>query len=139
MIGGTEDWRMATVQIKESELLEAVVRLAPEEFDAFIDQALSRRKSSRISTLPAKEGRLIQRINLAIPESVCDRFDVLVRKRKRKALTESEHAELLRLTDRIESQDAERAAALLELAKLRRIPVRVLMKQMGIQAAPIDG
>ena len=130
---------MAIAQIKESDLLEAVIRLAPEKFDACIDQALTHRKPSGVSTLSARESRLIQRINRALPENVCDRYEELTRKRKRKTLSESEHAELLRLTDRMESQDAERASALLELAKLRRVPVRVLMKQMGIQAASIDG
>src|SRR5438105_11730586 len=126
---------MANIQLKDRDLLEAVARLGPEEFDAFLDQALSIRKRSKGPTLSAKESRLIQRINRGIPDDVADRHDELARKRKQESLTASEHAELLRLTHRIESQDAERAAALLELAKLRRLPVRVLMKQMGIKAA----
>jgi hypothetical protein len=130
---------MATVQLKDNELLKAVVRLGPEEFDAFLDQALSLRKLSRPMTLSARESRLIQRINRPIPDDVCERYDELARKRRQKSLTESERAELLRLTNRIESQDAERAAALLELSKLRRVPIRVLMKQMGIKAAPVHG
>jgi hypothetical protein len=44
---------------------------------------------------------------------------------------------VLKLTHKAESQDADRAAALLELAKLRRVPVRLLMKQMSIEAPPI--
>jgi hypothetical protein len=54
-------------------------------------------------------------------------------------LTSDEHAELLKLTHEAENRDAERAAALLELAKLRRLPIRVLMKQMGIKAAAVHG
>jgi hypothetical protein len=54
-------------------------------------------------------------------------------------LTEKEHTELLALTSAAENQDAGRAAALLELATLRRLPIRVLMKQMGIQAPPVHG
>ena len=64
---------MATVQPMDNELLKAVVRLGPEEFDAFLDQTLSLRKPSKRATLSARESRLIQRINRPIPDDVCGR------------------------------------------------------------------
>jgi hypothetical protein len=54
-------------------------------------------------------------------------------------LSAQEHEEFLKLTHEAETCDAERASALVELAKLRRVPVRTLMKQMGIKAPPIHG
>jgi hypothetical protein len=54
-------------------------------------------------------------------------------------LSDKEHGELLKLTHESESRDADRAAALLELANLRRIPIRLLMKKTGIKAAPLNG
>jgi hypothetical protein len=137
--GGIERMIMATVEVNGRDLLQAVQQLPPEDLDAFLEQALSLRTRPRADTLSAKESRLIQRINRGIPEEVCKRFEQLVRKRKRRALTPDEHTELLRLTHEIESQDADRAAALFELSKLRRIPMRMLMKQMGITPAPIHG
>jgi len=46
---------------------------------------------------------------------------------------------LLKPTHQFESQNADRAAALLELANLRGVPIRLLMKQTGITAAPLNG
>jgi hypothetical protein len=113
--------------------------MAPEEFDAFIERALSLRTERRESRLSAKETRLIERINRGLPEELCKRYAQLAGRRKKGSLTAREHAELLELTHQAESRDADRAAALVELAKLRRLPVRALMKQMGIQAPPVHG
>jgi hypothetical protein len=130
---------MATVEVNGRDLLKAVQQLPPDDLDAFLEKALSLRSRPRADTLSAKESRLIQRINRGIPEEVCKRFEQLERKRTRTTLTRDEHAEMLRLTHEIESQDADRAAALLELSKVRRIPMRMLMKQLGIEPAPIHG
>jgi hypothetical protein len=131
---------MPTIQLNGSDLLEAVRKMAPEEFDAFLEQALStRRNRPRTATLSAKESKLIKRINRGIPDELSRRYARLSQKRSRRALTSAEHTELLKLTHQVETLDAERAAALLELAKLRRVPVRLLMKHLGIKAAPLHG
>ncbi|HJZ89396.1 MAG TPA: hypothetical protein VKE40_00895 [Gemmataceae bacterium] len=116
-------------------MLKAIQQLGPEEFDAFLEQALLLRRRPRVATLSAVESRLIQRINRGLPEDLLVRYAQLSRKRKRHQLTDDEHSELLKLTHEVETRDAERAAALVELAKLRRVPVRALMRQMGIKAA----
>jgi hypothetical protein len=46
---------------------------------------------------------------------------------------------LLKLTHEAERRDADRAAALVKLAKLQRLTVRALMKRMGIKVPPIHG
>ncbi|MCI0680819.1 MAG: hypothetical protein L0Y71_01835 [Gemmataceae bacterium] len=114
-------------------------RLGPDEFDKFIEQALALRARPRSATLSAAETRLLKRINRGLPEDCCRRYAQLVRKREKGSLTGAEHAELLKLTRTAESRDAERAAALWELAQLRRVPLRTLVKQLGIKARPIDG
>jgi hypothetical protein len=83
---------MANIQLKNRDLLEAVARLGPEEFDDFLDRALSLRRRSHGPTLSAKESRLIQRINRGIPDDVFDRHDQLARKRNQGSLTEPEYA-----------------------------------------------
>jgi hypothetical protein len=130
---------MATVEANGPELLKAVSKLGPEEFDAFLEQALSLRNRPRPAALSGQESRLIKRINRGLPDEVGRRFAQLSRKRTKKTLTSAEQAELLKLTHEAESRDVERARALLELAKLRRVPIRMLMKQMGIKAAPLHG
>jgi hypothetical protein len=135
----SERMPMPTIEVSAKELLEAVKQMPPEEFDAFIEQALSLRAQPRGASLSAEETQLILRINRGLPEAWCKRYAQLSQRRKKGKLTAAEHEELLKLTHEAESRDADRAAALLELAKLRRLPMRVLMKQMGIQAQPIHG
>jgi hypothetical protein len=130
---------MPTIEVSGPELLKAVQQLAPEELDAFLEKALLLRNQPTADKLSAEESRLIKRINRGLPEAVCSRYARLSQKRKKASLSDKEHAELLKLTHEFESRDADRAAALLELANLRRIPIRLLMKQMGIKAAPVNG
>jgi hypothetical protein len=134
-----EDTFMATGQVSRPELLKAVQQLGPEEFDAFLEQALALRKSSKPAVLSATESRLLERINRGIPDEVSRRYAELARKRKRRALTADEHRELLALTHEVETRDADRAAALVRLAKARRVPVRTLIKTLGIRPAPVRG
>jgi hypothetical protein len=130
---------MATVTANGTGLLKAVQQLGPDEFDTFLEQAISLRERPRGATLSAKESKLIQKINRGLPEALCRRYARLSHRRKKGSLSGDQRAELLKLTHEFESRDAERAAALLELAKLRRVPIRLLMKRMGIKAAPVHG
>lgn len=130
---------MPTVDVGAKDLLDAVVQMAPDEFDAFLEKALKVRQATRPATLSSEETALIRRINRALPSTMNNRYAHLISRRKKGRLTEPEHEELLHLTHEAESIDADRAAALLELAKLRRLPVRTLMKQMGIQTPAIHG
>ncbi len=130
---------MPTIEISGQNLLDAVKQMAPEEFDAFMERALSVRSRSKPATLSARETKLISRINRGLPEELSKRYGLLTQRLKKKLLTPDEHRELLQLTSEAESRDADRAAALLELAKVRRAPLRVLMKQMGIEPPPVHG
>lgn len=47
-------------------------------------------------------------------------------------LTPVEHAELLAYVERVEREDAERAAALLDLSRLRNVPLDKLMTELGL-------
>jgi len=108
------------------------------DFDAFLEEALLLRNPSR-PTLSAQETKLIRQINRGLPVDLRKRYAQLSGRQKKGTLTATEHKELLKLTHEAESRDADRAAALVELAKLRRLPVRTLMTQMGIKAPPIHG
>ena len=43
------------------------------------------------------------------------------------AISDLEHQELLQYVERVESQDAERTAALIELAQLHQVPLQTLL------------
>ena len=130
---------MPTIDVSGPELLKAVRQLAQDELDTFLEQALRLRNSATGAKLSVAESRLIKRINRGLPESLSSRYSRLLRRRKNKRLTSDELAELQKLTNDVETMDAERAAALLELANLRRVPIRMLMQQMGIKAAALHG
>jgi hypothetical protein len=121
------------------QLLTVVKQMEPEEFDAFLEEALASRPRHTGATLSARETKLIQRINRGMPAALSERYDQLRARLRKGALKKAEHEELLRLTHDAETRDADRATALAELAKLRRVPVRFLMKQMGITTPAIHG
>jgi hypothetical protein len=130
---------MPTIEVNGKHLLDVVKKMAPEEFNAFLAEALSLRSRTKATTLSAEETKLIKRINRGLPVKLSKRYAHLMSRRKKGILTADEHQELLKLTNQAESRDADQAAALLELAKLRSVPVRTLMKQMGIKAPAIHG
>jgi hypothetical protein len=130
---------MSTATLDSRQMLEELRKMRPEEFDAFFEQALLLRQKRPKGVLSADETELVQRINRGLPPKLEARFDRLTSKRRRSRLTPSERKELLSITDVAETLDAERALALAELAKLRKIPIRVLMAEMGIKAPAIHG
>ena len=130
---------MPAIEVNGKDLLDVVKNMPPEEFEAFIEKALSVRPRTGATTLSPAETNLIKRISRGLPAELFKRYTHLLARRKKEILTEEEYQELLKLTHEAETLDADRAGALLKLAKLRRVPVRMLMKQMGIQTPAIHG
>lgn len=130
---------MPSITTRAQSILDQVRQLPPNELDAFIEQTLSIRAEQPRAVLSSKETVLLQRINRGLTPEFCRRFNRLIGRREKGTLTPDEHQELLRLSHDAEMLDADRADALVELAKVRRVPVRVLMKQLGIKAQPVHG
>ncbi len=86
--------------------------------------------------LSAEESRLLQEINLGLPDETWRRYRELREKRSAETLTASEQAELIAVSDQIEELDARRAERLVELARARKTSVAALMEQLGIKARP---
>jgi hypothetical protein len=57
------------------------------------------------------------------------RLDRLRQKNESGELTPAEHVELLQITEQIENADAERASALIELARLHKKPVSTILHE----------
>lgn len=68
------------------------------------------------------------------PEDLRRLSDLRAQKEER-PLTPNEHEELLAYVERVEREDAERAEALLELSRLRKMPVDALIAALGLEAA----
>ena len=121
-------------QVSSGELLKAVEQLSPAEFQQFVSEDLELRASREAPRLSGSEADLLLRINQGLPEEWRRRLDDLIAKRQAEALTPDEHEDLLRLTDEVEKREAERLAALMELARLRGTSLAALMRRLGIKA-----
>ncbi len=96
------------------------------QFVEFLRFKTFRRAASATDTDEQKLLTIIQR-RLA-PEQQ-RRLDRLRGKNELGELTPAEHAELLQITEQIENADAERASALIELARLHNKPVSTVLHE----------
>ena len=80
-----------------------------------------------------RESELLKEINVGLPEKTWVRYDHLIEKRRAETLTSDEHRELIRLTNSVEEDHAHRMTLLVELARLRNVPLETTMSQLGIQ------
>lgn len=87
-------------------------------------------------SLPSGETELLLRINQGLTEQEARRYRELIERRRAEILTPSEHAELLRLTEREEAMQAERVRYLAELARLRGASLRAVVEELGLRPAP---
>jgi hypothetical protein len=86
--------------------------------------------------LPHEETELLQQINQGLPPETWARYQALKEKRDARTLTPDEHAELLALTDEVELWNARRLELVLALARLRQVPLRVMMDELGLTPPP---
>jgi hypothetical protein len=125
-------------RVSGDDLLDAVRQLEPDEFRQFVAGVLNLRAERQAPRASAAESDLLLRINAGLPDDVRQRCQELAAKRQSETLTAAEHAELLRLTDEVERQQADRLAALTEFARLRGTSLAAVMEQLGIRV-PADG
>jgi hypothetical protein len=121
--------------LSTDDLIRAVDQFSPGELDDFVRRVLVLRARRQVRSLPAAEAGLLQRINQGLTSEQQARYRALIDRRDARTLTAQEHEELLRLTDQMEQAEADRAAALVELAQLRQVSVAQLLRDLGIQPA----
>lgn len=128
---------MATIQLQSQISLDALIggveQLSTPDLEWLTHQVLALRAKRRAPSLPRKEAELLHKINQGLPIEMQQQFNLLTAKRRAGTLTPEEYQELLSLGDEIELRDAKRVEYLAELAQLRHIPLRMLMKQLGIR------
>ena len=122
-------------QVSTEQLLRAVERLPAEDLAAFVAQILTLHAQREAPHLSQSETALLLQINQGIAVDLKQRFEQLVAKRQSETITPDELHELIQITDQIERRDAQRLAALDELARLRKMPLPELMDDLGIQSA----
>jgi hypothetical protein len=101
--------------VQAIEFLESLSHAAREQSDA-VEPAVS-------------EAALLEIIQRRLSPEDRVRLAYLRQQNETGVSTEAEHQELLLYIDRVEQQDAERAAALIKLAQLRQVDLKVLIKE----------
>lgn len=113
-------------------ILAAVERLSLPELEWFVSQVIALHASRRASCLSADETAMFKRISHTLPEATKGRLQTLIAKREAEDLSAAEYKELIMLTDQLEALQADRLAALADLAQLRGTTLSSVMEQLGI-------
>lgn len=116
------------VEFSSEDLLKAVGQLSQSDLRKFISQAIAIQAQRTTSSLMQRESELLLKINQGIPLDIQKEYNNLIAKRDVKTLSNDEYKELLRLTEQIEKQQAQRIEYLVELASLRGISLNTLME-----------
>lgn len=104
-----------------------VIEILQDQYKTGVSKALSKEE---------KENDLLQKINRGLPIATWKRYNYLKVLRKQEQLDPEEHEELIHISDQIEEANATRMKYLVELARLREIPLRNLIKSLGIKTTP---
>jgi len=129
---------MPTIQIEKEQLLEAMLQMPQRELEQFVAKAFSLKARERTSALSEREAELLFKINKGLPSATQRRLNELIDKRRAETISAKELRELKKLTDQIEKADAKRLELLTELAHLCNVPLRKLIKQLGLKPMPHD-
>jgi hypothetical protein len=89
-----------------------------------------------VPRLSKAETDLLQNINLGLSQENWVRYHELKAKRDDETLTSEEQSELIALADEIERANVKRVKYLVELSRLRNVPLEKLMSDLGIQTPP---
>ena len=118
------------VRLSPNDLLQGVKQLAPTELAKFASEVMALQKQrNQVSSI---ELDLLQKINQRLPTEQQARYSELISKRMAETLTSGEHDELLRITEQVETMNAERIAHLAKLAQHRQTTLTHLMANLGI-------
>ncbi|HRJ43883.1 MAG: hypothetical protein KJZ86_01600 [Caldilineaceae bacterium] len=117
--------------------LEGSVRAAANEDgvspDIFVARVLQQHLHRRSISVTESEAELLTQINLGLTAQEWRRLYQLRDGLENETLQADDQAELLRLTDRLESVNARRMAALIKLAVLRRTTLDALLEKFGLR------
>lgn len=114
------------------QLLQTVAGLSNKELENFVNQAIVLKAKRNAPNSPKLEAELLSKINKGLSSKLQNRFDDLAEKLDAETITPKEREEFLKLTDKIEKQDAKRIELLGKLAEVRQITLDDLMKDLEI-------
>ena len=129
---------MPNIQIKTKsgfeELLKVVEELSLSNLEQLMSQVIALQAKRKAPCLSKDEDELLFKINKGLPADIPGRLNELVNKRRAETLTPKEQQELLNLAGQIEKSDAERVRNLSDLARIRGVSLKALMKELKIKS-----
>ncbi|MCI0390256.1 MAG: STAS/SEC14 domain-containing protein [Acidobacteria bacterium] len=119
-------------QLTADKIIAEVERLPLPELNQLVDRVIAIQAAGKAPHLTADETALLRRINQGLSAADRVRMRELIKRRDEERISDSELRVLTALTDRLELVQAERLAALVELARQRGITLNEMMDQLGI-------
>ncbi len=113
-------------------LLQATATLSSAELEKFVNQAIILKAKRNAPNVSQDEAELLSEINKGLTPQEQKRFDELAEKLEAETMTETENREFLRLTDKVEKQDARRIEMVGKLAEIRKQSFSEIVKELGI-------
>ena len=129
---------MPSMNIEPEQLLQAALQMSRPEIEQFVRKLFSLKVRQEAPGLSKREAELLMKINQGLPAALQERLNELIEKRQAEIISAKELRELKKLTDRVEKFDATRLELLIELAHIRQVPLRKLIKQLGLKPVPHD-
>jgi DNA-binding TFAR19-related protein (PDSD5 family) len=124
---------MATVARQQViDMIEGLPSESLQELVRFIEFLRFRGGQEAKPPIDDAEAPLIAILRRHLPPEDQRRLSALRASKEDRPLTPEEQAELLAYVERIEREDAERAQALIELSRLRKVPLATLMNEFGL-------
>ena len=85
-----------------------------------------------------REAELLEKAKLNIPKGFWETYDQLVAKRQAETITPSELKSLIKMTDFLEEENARRMPYAIELAKLKNVKLKTMIKRLGVHRRSDD-
>jgi hypothetical protein len=120
-------------QITVSELLKNAGQLSLREFEEFFSEIQFLRSKKIPIALSQEEDKLLKQINSGLLSNKQFRFNYLIARRDTRTLTDSEHIELLKLTEEIEKNDVMRLKKIAKLAELKGVGLNEVVRIYNIK------
>jgi hypothetical protein len=119
---------------QKAKVIAVARELNTQDLEAVIHDLLTLRAQRSTSALPKEEAVLLEKINKGLSDAQLQRLEYLQMRRTTETMSDQEQAELIALTIQIEKIDVQRLKYLTKLAQLRKVSLRELMAQIGLNA-----
>lgn len=125
----------SAINVGMDEILDGVSDLKTSDLEVFLKEVAQLLAKRKAKTLSKRETELLLKINKRLLSKTSQKeYDSLYKQFKEEKITPTKHTRLLSLIKKREKKGGERLAALIELAQLRKVAPKELMKQLGISS-----